>query len=413
MLERSVDLFTIDHIDPFMNDMIEEQSIGLTGAPSKPRVRLIRQAVVWGLGGNWSGVGSRRQDGSIEKHQDYWRSKEFESTFDGYWYAWKLDQELGPKRYRGVLDEAKLKQLLARCIASACTHKKVDRSQEFRDAFSVIFGCCLRKMEFILIRSGDYDERTRMLTLRTNKSYTVAHSTDRQMHCQVIEVAYEPAHQALCKLQRQKAMGMPLFPVAETPVTKMSKLIKATSRVELWDQELQWCLHSMRHGGAQFFRALQERVGPKVMTHKRLVGIIHMSLGTLEQTYGVLEAQRSYLARKRSDCRKRWAQTLTPSTFNRARQTTGVRTAATHTKAHWSQTLIPSSIRRSAPQQPEASETTAPERSIARYLRERDERDRQEERSRETRKKEFKLKKGPIVLIPSGSRKRDRDREED
>jgi hypothetical protein len=400
MAQREVNMFTIDHIDPFMNDMIEEQALGLNGTPRKDKVRLIRCAMAWGIGGQWNGIDSARADGTRSKsHGEFWRSKEFDTSFDGYWYDWKADHQQGPLHFRGVLDDMKLVQLKARCITGACQHKPkgqkitFDRSENFRDAFDVIFGCCLRKQEFIMIHWEDYEEKSRILTLRTNKAFSVAHSVG-DMHSQQIEVAYEDAHKALVKAKRKKSYGQQLFPVGECPTSKLTTMIKTSSVKDHWDTALQWCLHSLRHGGAQYHRRIQEKLGLRILPNTRLMKIIHMSMGTLERTYGILEEQRS-----------RWAKELARGSGRTPLPTAPV-TAVAPTPTPLAPAL-PTTAQIRATGQPHGGPTPgeeAPrERAIVKYLKRRDaEEQKEKERKRtvlEFNSEPFRLTEGRSATV--------------
>jgi hypothetical protein len=119
-----------------------------------------------------------------------------------------------------------------------------------RRAIIVIHGAVLRKTESYLIRSGDFNELSNTLLVRTDKRWNA--KSQHQGSSFAKPIRNLEAILALKALQAEKAEGQLLFPVYEAPMSEISKLIKEAAIALKWAPELQWCIHSLRHGGAQW-----------------------------------------------------------------------------------------------------------------------------------------------------------------
>lgn len=287
--DHGIETFMLSHVDSFMCDAIEDGFFAQSrSGVTKAKVDNLRNSVRKVLEAQFEGMGHFTSTGFLP-HNDYWNNSGFKEHFDGFWFAHKkLDIEYVSPKLRGVINEYRLSQILKRAMGKWTYHKKKDRSKQMKDALTVIFGCCLRKMEFILLRSGDYDPATRTLILRCNKSADA--NRNRPVHYQTIHVGHDEAHRILSALQMRKAKGAQLFPVEEASTVKLTQLIKMTAQMEGWPPELSWCLHALRHGGAQYFFAKQQ--ADNTISNQQLVKWTHMSIMTLHATYGLTEEAR-------------------------------------------------------------------------------------------------------------------------
>lgn len=248
--------------------------------------------------------------------------KAWEYRWDGLWYHQKINSgKLYPEdkaTIRGVIDKEDLKLIIDYILDhhEVCGTRAPD---DVIEALTVILGCCLRLCEFTDIWVGDWDPVTKYLILRHNKGMTVKNGNESNIYFQRIKVIDEDAIEVLTKRQKRLKSRLTaydakvaagatdlkpplLFTWSEIPGPELSPIIqKVVKNLPFYNAALQWCAHSLRHGGAQTIMARYENslITMNPIPKPDMISAIHMARDTYDKVYGVSTKQREVTASRR------------------------------------------------------------------------------------------------------------------
>lgn len=145
-----------------------------------------------------------------------------------------------------------------------------------------IFECALRRCEFFALVVGGHVESTHTLHVNCNKR---ANANNNCPNIQQLPVL-DSTHHLLCKLQKGRPSGEPLFTKQKAPYAVLNMIISgaAPAGVSLWNPLLKYTLHSLRHGGLQWLWAMTVGRG-RLLTEKQFYKLGHTSPQCAHKVY--------------------------------------------------------------------------------------------------------------------------------
>jgi hypothetical protein len=153
--------------------------------------------------------------------------------------GYRYQNGTAPSTPRGATTDEGVKNLAAKLIEL--------KKPQFVPMLYIRAGAALRRQEIMHLQIGDYNEASRCLTLRVNKSRTAKRHT-RQRTLLTKSIIDEEAHEALCMMQRiYTNKGELMFPKHRAPMGEFDKLFKEWYQKD--HPDLTYVPHSLRHGG--------------------------------------------------------------------------------------------------------------------------------------------------------------------
>ena len=236
---------------------------------------------------------------------DWWKNDVVNACFKGTWYDHKKGSHPEDKKtIRGILCPKKLEALIEWLEANPAVLE--GRNLEtIREAMSFILLFMLRNKEFTKFQIGDYDTATNIAHLRHNKAFNASSPpgvTDEQW----VPVATTAAVQLVTDLQdraaSRKGKGSNLlFRWSDASAALLCRIIKAGAIALRWETSLDWCLHSLRHGGVQYLQEIARlrREAGQPVNETFFLAAMHMKESTREDCYGVPAHIRIETAKRR------------------------------------------------------------------------------------------------------------------